>query len=74
MDYLSSGIQLADENLNHRTAKFMADDTLVKVDKIRAKWGAVLMFNEWHSKPMQTPISVHRKQFGNALETSQRPT
>lgn len=56
MDYLSSGIQLADENLNHRTAKFMADDNLAKVDTIRSKWDAASLFNQWHSKPQQTPV------------------
>ncbi|MEM7335853.1 MAG: FAD-binding oxidoreductase [Chloroflexota bacterium] len=53
MDYLSSGIQLADENLNHRAAKFLTDDNLAKVDAIRARWDAESVFNEWHSKPQQ---------------------
>ncbi|MEM7801921.1 MAG: FAD-binding oxidoreductase [Chloroflexota bacterium] len=56
MAHLSSGIQLADENLNHRTAKFMTDDKLAKVEMIRSEWDEAALFHEWHSKPEQTAV------------------
>lgn len=37
MEHLSSGIQLADENLANRRARFMAPDHLDRLDKIRAR-------------------------------------
>ena len=51
MAYLSSGIQLADENLNHRTAKFMAAKNLAQVTEVRNVYDPTGLFNEWHSKP-----------------------
>ena len=60
--YLSSGIQLADENLNHRTAKFMADDNLAKVETLRSKWDAGSLFHEWHSKPQPITADTHQPQ------------
>ncbi|MEM7800126.1 MAG: hypothetical protein AAF633_13115 [Chloroflexota bacterium] len=51
MAHLSSGIQLADENLNHRTGKFMADDNLIKLTGIREARDPQRLFNEWHSRP-----------------------
>ena len=54
MAHLSSGIQLADENLHHRTGKFMADDNLVKLTNIRQDRDPDALFNEWHSKPVLT--------------------
>ncbi|MFN8491470.1 MAG: FAD-binding oxidoreductase [Caldilineaceae bacterium] len=52
MAHLSNGIQLADENLNHRTAKFVTDEHLQKLEEIRAVRDGAHLFNEWHSKPL----------------------
>jgi hypothetical protein len=49
--HLSSGIQLADENLHNRTAPFLANDHLQKLDKIRAVRDSGQLFNTWHSRP-----------------------
>ncbi len=51
MAHLSNGIQLADENLNHRTARFVVDAHLQKLDEIRAKRDPQQVFNAWHSRP-----------------------
>jgi hypothetical protein len=37
MEHLSSGIQLADENLARRPARFMAPDRLARLREIRAR-------------------------------------
>jgi hypothetical protein len=49
--HLSTGIQLADENLNHRTGKFVKDEHLQKLEEIRLARDNTHLFNEWHSKP-----------------------
>lgn len=46
----SSGIQLADENLMNRPAKFMADANIAKLDKLRAKWDPERIFPEWFGR------------------------
>jgi FAD binding domain len=51
MAHLGSGIQLADENLHNRTARFVADDHLQKLDAIRAQRDESGLFNAWHSRP-----------------------
>ena len=51
MEHLASGMQLADENLNHRTGKFMANKNLAKLTEIRDARDPTALFNEWHSKP-----------------------
>jgi hypothetical protein len=51
LEPFATGTQLADENLNHRTAKFMKTENLLKVDKIRNKWDSDNLFHEWHSRP-----------------------
>ncbi len=51
MAHLSSGIQLADENLDHRAARFVADKNLQKLDTVRAQRDPAGLFNEWHSRP-----------------------
>lgn len=50
MSPLATGIQLADENLHRRTARFMADDHLRRLDAIRAQRDASSLFHEWHSR------------------------
>lgn len=43
----STGIQLADENLINRPARFMADNNMQKLAKLRAKWDPNKVFPEW---------------------------
>lgn len=51
MEHLATGIQLADENLHHRTARFVKDQHLLQLDTIRTKRDTGRLFQEWHSKP-----------------------
>lgn len=54
MQHLGVGIQLADEGLHKRTAAFLSDENLLKVQEIRSKWDSGGLFYEWHSKPELT--------------------
>lgn len=58
MAHLSTGIQLADENLNHRTGKFVKDEHLQKLEEIRQARDNTHLFNEWHSKPKLASAST----------------
>lgn len=49
--HFETGIQLADESLHTRTARFVSDENLQKLIEIRAKHDKENLFNEWHSKP-----------------------
>jgi FAD/FMN-containing dehydrogenase len=51
MESLASGIQLADENLDHRTARFMSDENYARYDKIRAAYDPDQLFCSWPSRP-----------------------
>lgn len=51
MSHLASGIQLADENLHNRPARFVSDTHLKKLDEIRATRDPKSVFFEWHSRP-----------------------
>ena len=51
MDHLSTGIQLADEGLHKRTAPFLTDQNLQRLQDIRAQRDPQGIFHEWHSKP-----------------------
>jgi hypothetical protein len=51
MEHLGVGIQLADENLQNRTARFLKDDHLQKLDLIRDERDPSGVFNAWHSRP-----------------------
>lgn len=51
MSHLETGIQLADESLHTRTARFVSDETLHKLTGIRAARDKENLFHEWHSKP-----------------------
>lgn len=51
MEHLGTGIQLADENLHNRTARFVKDAHLQKLDAIRAQRDGSGVFNAWHSRP-----------------------
>ena len=51
MNHMSTGIQLADEGLHKRTAPFLSDANLIKVQQIRAERDPKNLFHEWHSRP-----------------------
>lgn len=51
MEHLSTGIQLADEALHKRTASFMTEENLQRVQSIRSQRDPNGLFYEWHSKP-----------------------
>ena len=51
MNHMSTGIQLADEGLHKRTAPFLSDANLIKVQQIRAERDPKGLFHEWHSRP-----------------------
>jgi hypothetical protein len=51
MQHLSTGIQLADENLHKRTASFLSDKNLKKIQDIRVEKDPNGLFYEWHSRP-----------------------
>jgi hypothetical protein len=51
MAHLATGIQLADENLHNRAARFMTKDNLAKLDTIRTLRDPHNLFHEWHSRP-----------------------
>lgn len=51
MSHLSSGIQLADEGLHKRTARFVSDAHLQKLGEMRSARDPHGIFHEWHSKP-----------------------
>ena len=47
MSHLATGIQLADENLGQRPARFASDDAMVRLDKARAAYDPDGLFNAW---------------------------
>lgn len=47
MSHLASGIQLADENLGRRPAKFATDDAMARLDKVRAAYDPDGRFYSW---------------------------
>ncbi len=47
MASLASGIQLADENLGARPAKFASDENMARLDRIRAEYDPDGRFYEW---------------------------
>jgi FAD/FMN-containing dehydrogenase len=51
MSHMSTGIQLADEGLHKRTAPFLSDVNLKKLQEIRAQRDPNGLFHEWHSRP-----------------------
>lgn len=51
MSHLATGIQLADENLHNRPARFVSDAHLQQLDAIRAQRDSGGVFNAWHSRP-----------------------
>jgi FAD/FMN-containing dehydrogenase len=51
MEPLATGIQLADEGLHKRTARFVSDAHLHKLDQLRWQYDPEGLFNPWHSRP-----------------------
>ena len=47
MEHLSTGIQLADENLGARPARFVSDENLRRLDEIRARYDPDGRFHSW---------------------------
>ena len=47
MEHLSSGIQLADENLGERPARFVSDANLSRLDEVRAAYDPDGLFHPW---------------------------
>ena len=50
MEHLATGIQLADENLGLRPARFLSDENLAKLDRIRATYDPDERFYRWMSR------------------------
>jgi FAD/FMN-containing dehydrogenase len=51
MEHLSTGIQLADENLAGRPARFVSDDRLAQLDRVRAAYDPDGRFHSWMGRP-----------------------
>ena len=47
MSHLASGIQLADENLGQRPARFATDESMARLDKVRAVYDPAGRFHTW---------------------------
>jgi FAD/FMN-containing dehydrogenase len=47
MEHLQTGVQLADENLGERPAKFVTDESMAKLDRIRAEYDPDGRFYPW---------------------------
>ncbi|ETW26730.1 oxidoreductase [Mycobacterium gastri 'Wayne'] len=47
MSHLATGIQLADENLGQRPARFATDAAMARLDKVRATYDPDGLFNSW---------------------------
>ena len=51
MEHLSTGIQLADENLERRTGRFLSDQNYTRYDQIRAEYDPEQLFHSWGARP-----------------------
>lgn len=51
MEGLSSGIQLADENLGNRPARFVTDEHMARLDRVRADRDPEGRFHTWMGRP-----------------------
>ncbi len=51
MEPLASGIQLADENLGRRPARFVTEANLQRLDEVRAARDPDALFHEWMGRP-----------------------
>jgi hypothetical protein len=52
MEPLASGIQLADENLGRRPARFVTGENLARLDDLRAQHDPHGRFHEWMGRPV----------------------
>jgi len=53
MEHLSSGIQLADENLGQRPARFVSEASLTRLDEVRAAYDPGGLFHPWMGRPVK---------------------
>lgn len=53
MEHLATGIQLADENLGLRPARFLSDESFERLRAIRARYDPEGRFHSWMSPPAQ---------------------
>ena len=51
MEHLATGIQLADENLGLRPARFVSDEHLARLDGLRARYDPDGRFHPWMGRP-----------------------
>jgi len=51
MEHLSFGIQLADENLAVRPARFVSEENLKRLDEIRERYDPDNRFHSWMGRP-----------------------
>jgi FAD/FMN-containing dehydrogenase len=51
MEPQASGIQLADENLVNRPARFVSEENLARLDRVRAEWDPDGLFHPWLGRP-----------------------
>jgi FAD/FMN-containing dehydrogenase len=51
LEHLSTGIQLADENLGRRAARFVSDENLRRLDRVRAVYDPDGLFHPWMGRP-----------------------
>jgi FAD/FMN-containing dehydrogenase len=51
MEHLATGIQLADENLGTRPARFVTPESLQRLDEIRASYDPEGRFHSWMGRP-----------------------
>ena len=51
MEHLATGIQLADENLAQRPARFVTDEHMRRLDEIRARYDPEGRFHSWMGRP-----------------------
>ncbi|MCK0177122.1 FAD-binding oxidoreductase [Mycolicibacterium sp. F2034L] len=51
MAHLATGIQLADENLAQRPARFATDDAMARLDRVRADYDPDGRFHAWMGRP-----------------------
>jgi FAD/FMN-containing dehydrogenase len=53
MEFLASGIQLADENLGNRAARFLSEEKLERLQQLRARYDPEGRFHSWMASPGQ---------------------
>ena len=51
MEQLATGIQLADENLGARPARFVTDENMRRVEELRARYDPAARFHSWMTRP-----------------------